>query len=597
MLLSAACIDQDSDHQPPPFYPHAIASFEPYLNPQQAVPLCDSASGGLNCPFCTMNLSTMNDDDRHQTRFQYSPPVGPWDHVYPHSHHGTPAQEYSGFNFGNQHMHMEPNGFNGGMQQRPVQPQLHPLVMPQWPSMLNSQAHPGFQPIYPQPVQPIQSMSINQLHTPVSAISARSAPIPRKTLTDSDRKRMCQYAEDHPNAKQTEIGAIFGVERSTVSKVLRQKDKYLIQEDGSKSPVKRAKGRSPDIERALAVWAKNQERKCLPLTDELIRDKARAFSATTTTTKSPDNHHALSPIWLEKFKLKHNLMGARSRKSSLAPEDAESISTCHTPGGASSPSSPRALGPTSPLDLDTSRSQDAFKHESPDNYLDYTTSRGPFHSQSATSLNSAFTDTAPSSFSPGPLSPTSPFFTPDSGTAAAPFTAIPPQTPRRIFPATGSGNSQRPRSQTLPQLDQYMIASVPTETATPKHSSEALDSPMEEGSEATTGIGETFQPYDMPQHHIPAEHKATFAPPEMMGPPPLPTHVLTPGSARDLASPVHGFSLPMATTPEEALRALEIAHSFFQQQPSGFLEYDESLTMGKLMEKLRLQSRSHSISG
>ncbi|KAI7579649.1 hypothetical protein KC346_g19130, partial [Hortaea werneckii] len=305
----------------------------------------------------------------------------------------------------------------------------------------------------------------------------------------------------------------------------------------------------------------------------------------------------LSPIWLEKFKLKHNLMGARSRKSSLAPEDAESISTCHTPGGASSPSSPRALGPTSPLDLDTSRSQDAFKHESPDNYLDYPTSHGPFHSQSATSLNSAFTDTAPSSFSPGPLSPTSPFFTPDSGTAATPFTAMPPQTPRRIFPATGSGNSQRPRSQTLPQLDQYMIASMPTEAATPKHSSEALDSPMEEGSEAATGIGETFQPYDLPQHHIPAEHKATFAPPEMMGPPPLPAHVLTPGSARDLTSPIHGFSLPMATTPEEALRALEIAHSFFQQQPSGFLEYDESLTMGKLMEKLRLQSRSHSISG
>ncbi|KAI7110745.1 hypothetical protein KC324_g20010 [Hortaea werneckii] len=291
-------------------------------------------------------------------------------------------------------------------------------------------------------------------------------------------------------------------------------------------------------------------------------------------------------------------MGARSRKSSLAPEDAESISTCHTPGGASSPSSPRALGPTSPLDLDSAQSQDYFKHESPDNCLDYTTSHGPIHSQSATSLNSAFTDTAPSSFSPGPLSPTSPFFTPDSGTAAAPFVAMPPQTPRRIFPATGNGNLQRPRSQTVPQLDQYMIAPVPAEAATPKHSSEALDSPMEEGSEATTGIGETFQPYDIPRHHNPAEHKATFATPEMMGPPPLPSHVLTPGSGRDLTSPVHGFSLPMATTPEEALRALEVAHSFFQQQPSGFLEYDESLTMGKLMEKLRLhQSRSHSISG
>lgn len=31
-----------------------------------------------------------------------------------------------------------------------------------------------------------------------------------------------------------------------------------MQDEGSRSPIKRAKGRSPDIERALAVWAKNQ---------------------------------------------------------------------------------------------------------------------------------------------------------------------------------------------------------------------------------------------------------------------------------------------------------------------------------------------------
>ncbi|KAI7156004.1 hypothetical protein KC349_g6568 [Hortaea werneckii] len=409
----------------------------------------------------------------------------------------------------------ESNEFNGSMQQQAMQPQLHPLTAPQWPSMLNSRAHPGLQLITPQPQQPIQPVSIKQLRTPKSARSARSTPIPRMFLTDNDRKRMCQYAEDHPNAKQTEIGAIFGVERSTVSKVLRQKDKYLIQEDGSESPVKRAKRHSPDMERALAVWAKNQERKSLPLTDELIRDKAREFSAATmTTTTSADNHHVLSPIWLEKFKLKHNLTGARSRKSSLAPEDAEGISTCQT---SSPPSSPRALGPTSPLDLDSARRQDSPKHESPDNHLEYTASRGPFHSQSATSLNSAFTIAAPSSFSPGPLSPTSPLFTPDFGTAAAPFVAMPPQTPRRMFPATGNGKSQRPRSQTVPQLDQSIIAPAPTEAATQKHSSEALDSPMEEGSEATTGIGDTLQPGDIPQHYNIAEHKATFATPEMMG--------------------------------------------------------------------------------
>lgn len=66
-------------------------------------------------------------------------------------------------------------------------------------------------------------------------------------------------------------GGSFGIDRwrresftdhrfSTVSKVLRNKEKYLSQDDGSRSPAKRPKGRSPDIERALAVWAKNQVR-------------------------------------------------------------------------------------------------------------------------------------------------------------------------------------------------------------------------------------------------------------------------------------------------------------------------------------------------
>lgn len=169
-------------------------------------------------------------DDNHQRRFQSSPPIGSWEHIYPHSHHGTPAQEFAGFNFSAPQLPMEPSAFNSDMQQRPMHQQLQPLIMPQWPSMLNGQTHSTFHPIFPQPVPPIQPMSTGPLQSPLSAVSARSAPTPRKTLTDMDRKRMCQYADEHPNAKQTEIGgqrmsctftcnyaddglAIFGVER------------------------------------------------------------------------------------------------------------------------------------------------------------------------------------------------------------------------------------------------------------------------------------------------------------------------------------------------------------------------------------------------
>jgi hypothetical protein len=156
----------------------------------------------------------MADDDRHPA-FQSSPPT-PWGqspHIYPHSHHGTPAQEYSGFNFTTPQLPMEPNAFSSSLQQRPMPPQLQPLIMPQWPSMLSSQsAHSTYQPLFPQPVQPIQPMSIGPLQTPISATSTRSTSTPRKTLTDADRKRMCQYAEEHPNSKQTEIGGAFAID-------------------------------------------------------------------------------------------------------------------------------------------------------------------------------------------------------------------------------------------------------------------------------------------------------------------------------------------------------------------------------------------------
>jgi len=160
----------------------------------------------------------MGDDERN-TAYRSSP-SGHWTQsprIYSHSHHGTPAQEYQGFNFTSPHMAMEPSAFSNNAQQRPMHHQhLQPLVMPQWPSMLTTQTPSTYQPMYPQPVQSVQSvqpLSAGPLHTPVSATSTRSASTPRKTLTDLDRKRMCQYAEEHPNSKQTEIGTIFGVER------------------------------------------------------------------------------------------------------------------------------------------------------------------------------------------------------------------------------------------------------------------------------------------------------------------------------------------------------------------------------------------------
>lgn len=135
--------------------------------------------------------------------------VDPTGNPYPHSVHQSPVHEYQGFAFAP--MPMEPmytHGMSSTMPPpRPIH-QLQPLAMPQqWPSMLTSQST-YVQPIYPSAttVVPVAPAPI-----PISAppTTTTRTSTPRKTLTDQDRRRMCQYHEDNPNIKQTEIGGEF----------------------------------------------------------------------------------------------------------------------------------------------------------------------------------------------------------------------------------------------------------------------------------------------------------------------------------------------------------------------------------------------------
>jgi hypothetical protein len=70
----------------------------------------------------------------------------------------------------------------------------------------------------------------------------------------------------------------------------------------SGGPVK-----GPDIERALSNWARHQHRQGLPLSDTIIRDKARFFAQTVGNSGS--YLKANSTSWLENFKQKNHLVG------------------------------------------------------------------------------------------------------------------------------------------------------------------------------------------------------------------------------------------------------------------------------------------------
>ncbi|KAH7631753.1 hypothetical protein B0T09DRAFT_356266 [Sordaria sp. MPI-SDFR-AT-0083] len=419
-------------------------------------------------------------------------------------------------------------------------PPLPMLMMPQttttWPSMLTNPTY-GTHPVPPVAIPPVTTPLKN---SKLPAIQTTSQP--RKTLTDEDRRRMCQYAQDHPTAKQTDIGAQFGVERSTVSKVLRHRDKYLNLEDRSNSPIKRNKVKGADIEKALTNFLKKSVDQGVPVTVEILKDKAHLFASSAGS--AGDEFLKLgSTTWLEKFMLKHN----------TGPN--------------------RLLRRASEANISSSmRGSSEGEKDNMASYMDYSTENSYKHSgsQSATSLHSAFTDAGASTFSGSTLSPTASFgFSPDPNAGAF----LTSDQARQLPPGSSVGsNFQRPRSQTFPTLDiEYLNQQESGDGLTPKYHvsstgpSSGLESPANE-------VGPS---------HFGMDHIITS---------PRLRHSSSSGSlaGRSIASPLSANpTSPISPTQEDARRAADTLLSFMQHS-GGLVDHDEYMTVVKLTEKLRL---------
>ena len=164
-------------------------------------------------------------------------------------------------------------------------------------------------------------------------------PVRRSTqtkLTDLDRKRICEYRDANPKVKQDAIGEMFGVERSTISKILKAREKWMaiispeIDEDAKpwpplipsatafstllaapslpSSPTKASvspghRGRFPELEQALLNWARNEMEivgSSFVFSDDLIVTMGRELAGEFEESLN----FKASVGWLEKFKLR-----------------------------------------------------------------------------------------------------------------------------------------------------------------------------------------------------------------------------------------------------------------------------------------------------
>lgn len=349
--------------------------------------------------------------------------------------------------------------------------------------------------------------------------------------------------------------------------------------------MKRAgKGKFPDIDRALANWIRNTQKSGIPVSDAAIREKARFFA---TNVNNNDGYQKInSTSWLEKFKQKNGIGGAKLMRRASETNISDSGSLNPDSAGPSASQTPNGISPTSPGELVSpgsltpSKNEDNMKSEVLDNYLDFGHHYRHSNSQSTTSLNSAFTETAPSSFSGGPTSPSTPFaFSPD--TTCAPFM---PSQHSRLPPPT---NFQRPRSQTFPMLgiDPSYISpnSQINDPLTPKYHQpmtappSALESPIQDGLAHPFGMDSAISSNSPALHH--RSSNGSMAPPSST----------TPNlSSSALSSPPAGSS-PSSPTQDDARRALDTLLNYFNTAPQGLVDQSEYLTVLKLTEKLRLQ--------
>ena len=128
----------------------------------------------------------------------------------------------------------------------------------------------------------------------------------RTQFSVAEKKEIVAYKTDHPTATQDEIAARFAREwgkqvgRSTVSDILRDKEKWSsVPKDGDSS-LRQRSGKHENLEQALYMWFTDVRSKQAIINDDMLLDKAKTFGAQLGV-----QDFGYSKGWLQKFKRRH----------------------------------------------------------------------------------------------------------------------------------------------------------------------------------------------------------------------------------------------------------------------------------------------------
>lgn len=377
---------------------------------------------------------------------------------------------------------------------------------------------------------------------------------------------------------------------STVSKVLRNKDKYLNPDDRAESPSKRTfKGKSADVEKALVNWFRNTATRGAPVTDQDIRNQARFFSQTVAGSCDGLLKQLSTSTGLKVFKQKNGMMGGpkllRRASETNIPHSAVTAGLGLSGMPSMSPASPHPTAQPSPLSANPGKSDD--EEGGGGSLMDFTSDSGSYilHMQSLSTLCFSHTTSRQTKSSPfffsnmahtaADMRPTTFTFSPDPNSGGGFLTD-----PTR-GETLGSSNFQRPRSQTFPTLDIELInqPSQAEDPLSPKYTavstgpSSAIESPMNEILAQPFAIDTAVS--------SPRLHRSSSASSLAQ------RASSTPVGNGTAPTPKSGSS-PSSPTQEDARRAADTLLSFIQQNVGSLIDHNDYNYVARLTEKLRL---------
>jgi len=132
----------------------------------------------------------------------------------------------------------------------------------------------------------------------------------RRNLSLEDKIDIIKRKEANAKLSDEKLANEFGVDRSTISNILRKKEQFLqLHANANYSDLRKTRiqeARFPSLEEALYKWFQSLCSQNIPVSQDVLRVKAVEFYNKAKESGTQLSNFEASKGWLEKFQKRYN---------------------------------------------------------------------------------------------------------------------------------------------------------------------------------------------------------------------------------------------------------------------------------------------------